>query len=421
MSRAKVVIAAFDFLPYVRSFGAAQRVYYMAKWFAAAGENVEVICAKGRVEGTFGIDLKSESFTISEFDSFAGRYRASRGSAGASGDKAWIAAIVRRLKSCLPVDYSVFSAFSFLKTLRHRVRSGDILVVSGPPHGMMLIASAFRCLRRVRLVLDYRDGWNSQEIFRPKGRFARWIAARLERFCLWRADLVAFASPEFPRLVRRHLGVALNDDRSILVMNGWVAQQSNLPQLGFPDDGIIRIGYFGVANDRPGHYRNILPIIDELREFFDSGALELHIFGQFEIRPETRVGLPVAVKVQGLIAACDVIPVAARYDLLLLVHLDPMSVEEAIPAKLFDYLAARRPVVCVSEGTGAAANLVSQLGAGFVTSTQRIKWTFGQILTSKVVPVFNVSDEMVNSFQRLSQYKRLHVSIRERWPIVLGT
>jgi glycosyltransferase involved in cell wall biosynthesis len=416
----RIFIVVFDFLPFVSSFGATQRALFMARHLVRSGERVTVVCARGEFVSDFGVDVAAEPYEVVPVGSVVARWRSSgslkakaAGKGGGGGSSGALSSVKRMVKAALPLDYSLASFASFLKMLLQRVRPGDVVLVSGPPHGLMIAGAALRGFRDCFLVLDYRDAWTSGDLFRPQLVPSAKIAEHVERWCLQRADMVTYASGAFPRLMSERLGIDLSD-KGVLVRNGWVQAQGQ-SRAPAKQSSAIRLAYFGIANDWPGHYRNLTPIIESIRDGLTTGRLEFHFFGEFVASEQTRKMLPPGFQYHGEIRASDVVATARDFDCLVMTHLDYKSAAEVVPAKFYDYMFAGKPVWCVAPRNGEVSRLIEQYGGGLVVppdELSRVESKLEHLVQTQ--QQWRCSQAEVAQFSRDAQFRVLLSELRSR-------
>lgn len=407
----KIVLLTYDFAPSAASVGAFQRMAYLAAFLRAKEIDVQVLAADGKEIGWFGFRELIEPMRVIRFTSFVNRMRGARSQIALSERSArnellgWLGRSARWLSSFAFPDYSIFDFLHVARQLRRSVLAPQTtLLISAPPHGLLLHAFWVKALvPHVKIALDYRDGWNSQEIFRPRFRLSQYVGRRLERAVLRRASLVVFASPQFPKLLKEALGVDVGG-KGLLVMNGW----ANVPGSGKAKArlkvGALNIGYFGAADERTGSYRNIGPLLEAVGQA--DFPLMLHCFGPVELKRSTSEYPNVTF--YGSVSQGDALETMSQLDLLVVLHTDPRSAAEPIPAKLFDYIKAGRPILCVWAGEGAAPFLVTQYELGLVVDSRNVQGIRDALMKcGSLAAGFCRNDAVVAEFSRDAQYARL--------------
>jgi glycosyltransferase involved in cell wall biosynthesis len=267
------------------------------------------------------------------------------------------------------IDGGFVNALDAAKFAIARLESNppDFVLASGPP--FYVFVSAFYVARhfRVPLILDYRDEWTECPFdFVSAGPQDRgW-----ERRCLLAADAVFFTTQShiehqlktFPELTR---------DKTHLVPNGWVPEDFADAKIPVACDGQtagkIRIAHVGnLAGHTPP--RNFLNALEELFAAKPELRRKLQVSFIGRRSPEAEMALN-DFAYQDSIEIVDHLPKREANrcmrdsDIQLL--LSSPDLERYLPGKIFDYVAANKPIL-VYGSPGEASQLVEHLGVGLL-------------------------------------------------------
>jgi len=242
----------------------------------------------------------------------------------------------------------------------------DAVLASGPR--FFAFVSALFVARRfgVPLVLDYRDEWTECpfEFVHKSGRDRAW-----ERRCLRNADAVLFTTQS---QLQHQLSTfpELDPQKAHVVSNGWdpdeflPRNEVRVSSTG-DADSTLRIAYLGsLAGQTPPH--GFLESLQQLltKEPEWASRVRVKFIGRRGPRAEEALrtfAFPAVLEVMDHVGKREAIEQMQEADALLV--LAPPGIERYLPAKLFEYLAARRPVL-VFGSRGEASSLVEELGAG---------------------------------------------------------
>jgi glycosyltransferase involved in cell wall biosynthesis len=243
-----------------------------------------------------------------------------------------------------------------------RERGIDCIVTSSPFESTHLIALALGPSRPA-WVADFRDGWTFEPLRAAFPTAAqRALDRRLERAVAEHADALVAVTPPIADDLARRFGV-----EAASVPNGWdpdlepAANSSPLSVAATPGRfGLLHTG--GFTGRDPGPLFDALVLLS--REEPDLAArLELVLAGRLtppERRLIERTELDGIVRHVGMLPRAQALALQRRADALLL--LTSRQSSEAT-GKLFEYLAAGRPILALAQ-ENAAARIVEETATG---------------------------------------------------------
>jgi glycosyltransferase involved in cell wall biosynthesis len=235
-----------------------------------------------------------------------------------------------------------------------------VIYSSGPPFTAHLAAAAMARLLGKPWVADFRDPWARAPWRDDRFAFERYAWAVCERLVVTRADATIFATRTNRQEFARHYGPAI-DARFHVVGNGCdVSEFQGLESHRQREEFVLlHAGSLYGA-------RNPAALFKAISRAIASGAIAP---GTFRLRFIGRVGLPgidlpALVRELGLEAVVDFIPQMPRRAVLqqivnasALLIVQPVTTV-SVPGKLYEYLAAGRPVLALAEPGGETADLV---------------------------------------------------------------
>lgn len=256
-----------------------------------------------------------------------------------------------------------------------RVMSADPvdLIYSTSPHATAHLV-ALSLVRRTALpwVTDFRDPWYEEPPEPGTPRLVHAAARRLERVVVQRADRIVVTTPRMRETLAARYR-AEPDDKFSVIPNGYDEDDFGLlapPPKRAPEE--LLIVHAGSLNPV---FRDPRPVFAAIREAADAGALDtsklrLRFFGggEFAKSPEVRCalaesGLAERVEFRARIAYGQILEELLKADVLLLLQ-DSPDTQEVVPAKLFEYLRAGRPVLAAVR-PGATAEVLREVGGGW--------------------------------------------------------
>ena len=228
------------------------------------------------------------------------------------------------------------------REVRRRLRDGgyDAVLATGPPFAALIAAS--RATRSVPLVVELRDLWARNPAFDRGGPLLKRAEARVVR----RGAAVVAVTPEAAAdLRRRHPGARVEE-----IPNGF---EPALIAMRRVPRGTTIIHSGTLTKDRP-----LAPLLRALRPPLQ---LVLHGYVAPEIQQEIEQS-GADVEVVPPSGWEDAVRRIADADVALVTQSRAAGDETAVAAKVYEYLALGKPVLCISDG-GATEGLLCRLGA----------------------------------------------------------
>ena len=264
-----------------------------------------------------------------------------------------------------------WAPFAYREALRlHAAERFDCVITSSPPESAHFVGRALR-RRGVAWVADLRDGWTFEPI-RPgfPTQLQRRYDERLERRWLGDADAVVAVSRPAADDLRDRLGLEPE-----LIPNGWDPDLAADPAatdaaerlLDQERTSLVYTGRFGSYGRDPTGLIEAMRIL--AREHPEAAAaLELVIAGpltQDEAQLMRTDVSPARIVVAGTLDRADALALQQAADALLLIASARRT--QLLNFKVFEYLAAGRPILALAAGT-EAGRIVAEAGGEAVSA-----------------------------------------------------
>lgn len=413
-----VLIICQHFVPYTPSVGGVARVAYLAKQLVDRGVDVHVLTSNGVDYGYLGFDEHLSRVTVNYLnDPLKFLVQASLKKATANIDAAssfsfmsFLRGVKRLVYKLVIPDLGLLMVPRYYFAASRLITSNGIgtVIVSTPPHSMQIVGGLLkkRFGNRIKLVADYRDSWNASIIFSPDSTIGSYISKWLERFCLRQADIVTFVSnPMLNKLCALYPELEIKA-KGLLVMNGFAGSPSEYS--GKARCQPLRIGYFGMADDDLNGYRNVELLFKAIAAANSAGAsLELVFYGSLRLSRLNVEDYPF-VQIHDPVPHGKVVEKMHEMDYLLVLHTDPESSDEVVTGKFFDYIQARRPMLCFSPFNMEAARIINAEKIGVWADSSSLEHAVSAFLTLVDEEFPKLQDSLfVHSFSRQGQYSRL--------------
>jgi glycosyltransferase involved in cell wall biosynthesis len=423
----KVLIIAGDFLPYSPSLGGVIRILTLSEFLRKNGAEVYILTSRSLESGYFGYEEKTKNLKITYLDNKLQSYilksagdrkmllakstlpGKQKPRAGFKNILTWFKYKIKNLVYEFAVpDINIFMKNKFYKEAKKIISINNIenLLISSPPHSMHVIGTKLKKHfgKNLNYIMDYRDSWNTIPLFSKRNFMSKFIAERYEKKALSACDHFTFISAPMLSKVEKYYNIRISG-KSVLIMNGFIEEIKSLP--AERKDGIIRIGYFGSISDSPNSMRNISSLLDILSAgTADFDFLEFHFYGEITISAHDISPLKSVVVHESLKhkAALDEM---MKMDFLLLVHSDNRSSDEVITGKFFEYVSARKPVICLGPENMEASRLISKFNVGFSININDTDDMMTKLLELKSINIsLYYHDLDISIFKRDVQYEK---------------
>ncbi|MBK8918975.1 MAG: glycosyltransferase [Azonexus sp.] len=239
----------------------------------------------------------------------------------------------------------------------------QVLIASGPPFHTFIAGYHLARYLGSKLILDYRDEWslNPFDFVRKEPQDREWEAR-----CLARADLVTVTTASQRDLLgKTYPGTLVH--KCEVIANGWESEgEPSRGAVAPPGDERALFLFAGKLGGHTDPERFLAALAVVLREH---PGLERKLVVRFvgNKTPATQEALarfpfPGVVESHPLVPLHEVQAMMGAADALLLFHDERF--ERYLPGKLYEYLAARRPVLLLDD-RGESTRLVQSLKAGW--------------------------------------------------------
>jgi glycosyltransferase involved in cell wall biosynthesis len=334
----------------------AKRFSFLAREFTRMGYDVHVITQDARD------DWKSDgTLPVSgQVHRVAAPFKLPL--AGGSFLRRAVNALLRRLLS--PIGWEIpWAGAAERKALEVGARLPPGVVIATSPAHAALLAGA-RVARRLGwpLVVDYRDPWSAHQWPRwRRSAFAQWCARRIEHRLIARSAARVLNTPAMLASFNRafpDLAPAAN----FVIPNGFEAAAASTATP--PTGGPIHIVHAGEIFTG----RSLLPVLRaaaRLRARHPARPIRVITFGALPEVELTRIraeSLEEFVEVRPRVPFADLFAELQRAHLLLAVVGEHMVY--STPYKVYDYMAAGRPILGIAPAGAALFELLAESGAG---------------------------------------------------------
>lgn len=237
----------------------------------------------------------------------------------------------------------------------------DVIITTGPPHSLHLIGMQLQKKMDIKWIADFRDPWTTIH-YHKSLRLTQASEKKhklLEAEVLNSADRIVVTSPstkkEFSALTPKPITV---------ITNGH-----DLAEAGHTTvDASFSISHIGslLSERNPVLLWRVLSEISNADTSFRAD-LQLNFAGAVsgEVEESLRQhGLLDHCFFLGYVPHAKAVALQRKSQLLLLVEMDRQETRAIIPGKLFEYLAARRPILAIGPAGSDMEGIIQETGAG---------------------------------------------------------
>ena len=266
-------------------------------------------------------------------------------------------------------DARVFWVNPSVKYLTAYLKSNkvDAIVSTGPPHSMHLIAMQIQEKTKIPWLADFRDPWTNIDFYKDLllTKSADKKHHRLEKEVLQKANRVVTIGPimaqEFEAIASRSVDV---------ITNGF--DDEDLSKEVIVADKKFSIAHIGSLNKD----RNPQLLWHVLSEMVAENAafkndLEIKLAGKIDFTVTENIvslGLEKNLRKIDYLKHNEVVSEQQRSQVLLLLINNTPNAKGILTGKLFEYLAAQRPILCIGVEDGDAAKIINQTKSGVVVN-----------------------------------------------------
>jgi glycosyltransferase involved in cell wall biosynthesis len=257
-------------------------------------------------------------------------------------------------------------------TAERMLRSAPVrcVVTSSYPNSAHLIGLRLRRLFRTAWVADFRDGWTQNPYFGrgPTPLHAAWNR-RLERRVVRAADAVTTVSEP----IARHLASLDTPDKVHVIPNGYDPDDfAGLEPIAFDRFTLAYTGTLFMQRSPERFFAAVRGLLDEYPGLAD----HFQVIFMSKFKPEHTAALREfrlggVVHNWGMGTYREALRLQISADALLVLEGEAGNAEIMLTQKIFEYLAAGKPILAVAP-PGALADTLRRSGAGVVAAPDNI-------------------------------------------------
>ncbi|KAA3613248.1 MAG: glycosyltransferase [Calditrichaeota bacterium] len=294
----------------------------------------------------------------------------------------------------------------------------DIIYTTAPPHSLFVMALKIKKRTGVKLVLDFRDPW----------ALSRWDAGSaiktklekyLERKTIKGADAAIFVTQklhqEYAKFYKNY-----NPEKFFLFFNGYDSDDFKDCDKTHPENNPKRFVHLGSLYKK----RNPENLFRALKNLKDAGKIKtgevlFEFIGYVGAELNFLYAMLEELDISDLVVFKPLIDfkesIQTMFDADALIIVQP-GTDLQIPAKLFEYMYTRRPILALAEHDSATDKVIKEAELGYVAASQDIA-EIEQAVLDMIIRInsgkFSANENYIDSFDMKTYIKKLEECLNE--------
>ncbi len=238
----------------------------------------------------------------------------------------------------------------------------DVIITTGPPHSLHLIGLELKQTMKSPWIADFRDPWTTIHYHKSLrlSKASERTHKKLEAQTLNTADRVVVTSPstkrEFEEITKTPIKV---------ITNGFDSSEK-IERI--PDDSfsIVHVGSL-LSGRNPEVFWKVLSEITTENESF-AKDLKIKLVGAVSkgvLESIYDYGLQENCDIVGYVSHMQALQLQHNAQVLLLLEMNRPETRAIIPGKLFEYLAAERPILALGPKDSDVIEIISETNSGY--------------------------------------------------------
>lgn len=255
----------------------------------------------------------------------------------------------------------------------------DVIISTGPPHSTHLIAKPLAKRFSIPWMADFRDPWTDIDYYKDL-KLSIWADKKhhtLEKQVLESANSVVVISKTMAEVFRK-----IYDRKYEVITNGF--DQEDLTGSSLPMDEKFSIAHIGTLVST----RNPVPLWEALKNLVSEREdfakdLEIKLVGKIDFSVSAAMesyGLTKYLKKIDYLPHDEVVKCQRQSQVLLLIINNTPNSKMILTGKFFEYLAAKRPILCLGPDDGDAAEILKETRSGLLSGFEDIHGMKNNIL-----------------------------------------
>ncbi|TCN73303.1 glycosyltransferase involved in cell wall biosynthesis [Acetobacteroides hydrogenigenes] len=239
----------------------------------------------------------------------------------------------------------------------------DVIISTGPPHTMHMIALGLKRKLGTPWVADFRDPWTNIDFYKDLmlTKLADWRHHSMERRVVRNADYVVTVTKQ-----DRDDYLRMGAKRAVTITNGY--DEDDFKQDGITLDELFTLSHIGTIppSRNPESLWKAMSLLVKKNEDF-ARDFQLKLVGKVDVSVRQMIakyGLDANVNFIDYLPHAEAVKQQLQSRALLLLVNNTPNAKGILTGKFFEYLATGRPVVAIGPTDGEVAAVLRSTGAG---------------------------------------------------------
>jgi hypothetical protein len=238
----------------------------------------------------------------------------------------------------------------------------DLIISTGPPHSMHLIAWGVKKKSGIPWLADFRDPWTNIDFYKDLN-LTYWADRRhhtLEKRVITEADSIVTVSPT---LTKEFIEAGARS--AFTITNGFDEVRETVPPKTDSLFSILHVGSLPASRNPVTLWKSLQIMMESKPDFKNSLSIELIGNVDYSILQSLeKYGLSDFVIRKPHLPHSEALERMLSARLLLLVVNNTQNAKGILTNKFFEYLAARRPIIAIGPTDGDVAEILKESMAG---------------------------------------------------------
>lgn len=229
----------------------------------------------------------------------------------------------------------------------------ETVITTSPPHSTQLIGLKLKRELNINWIADLRDPWTDIYYYKSMlhTKWAKIKDLNYERKVLENSDQIVVVSNSIKQLMASK-SKSIDPNKVNIIPNGF--DEEDFQKIAFKKNNSLTISYTGtITQDYPTE-NLIKGLIDNNLKISFTGKADQSIKNNFNV----------IATFNEHVSHKEIIEVLIGSDLLILIIPEIKNNEGILTGKLFEYLGAKKPILCIGPKNGDAAKIIDECKAG---------------------------------------------------------